>query len=155
MNRDASAVWLRSACMACALVLGALFAGTAAGADHTSDTLAEVRERLDGEEAVLVDVREQSEWDKGHLAGAVLLPLSELSRWKKQGSKPQAAARLRERLPEDRETIIYCHCASGVRVLPACEILREWGYDVRPLKAGFADLAKAGFRVAPPDEADK
>ena len=33
--------------------------------------------------ALMVDVREQQEWEAGHIAGAVHLPLSELSdRWK-------------------------------------------------------------------------
>jgi rhodanese-related sulfurtransferase len=50
-------------------------------------------------------------------------------------------------LPKDK--IVYCHCRSGGRVLPATDILKELGYDVRPLKAGYSQLLEAGFPKAP------
>jgi len=49
-------------------------------ADHTKDTLPTVKKNVEDKKAVLVDVREQSEWDEGHVAGAVFLPLSEPQR---------------------------------------------------------------------------
>jgi rhodanese-related sulfurtransferase len=48
--------------------------------------------------------------------------------------------------PKDK--IIYCHCRSGRRCLTAADILKKQGYDVRPLKAGYEDLLKAGFPQA-------
>jgi len=51
--------------------------------------------------------------------------------------------KLAEILPQEK--IIYGHCRSGSRVLVAAPILRKMGYDVRPLKAGYTDLLKAGF----------
>jgi len=33
----------------------------------------------------------------------------------------------------------------GVRALKAAKILEKLGYNVRPLKAGYEDLVKAGF----------
>jgi len=45
--------------------------------------------------AVLVDVREDSEWRAGHIPGAVHLPLSRFA----QGTG---------RLPRDRRVILYC-----------------------------------------------
>ncbi|HZE95747.1 MAG TPA: rhodanese-like domain-containing protein [Planctomycetota bacterium] len=112
--------------------------------DHTKDTLDAVRAALAKKEAVLVDVREKGEWDQGHLDGALLVPLS----WLKAESKgDKFAEHAAEKLPEKK--VIYLHCRSGARVLPAAGLLKKLGYDVRPLKAGFDDLKDAGFPVAP------
>ena len=46
-------------------------------------------------------------------------------------------------LPKDK--IIYCHCLVGGRCLEAARLLQPLGYDVRPLKAGYPSLVKAGF----------
>jgi rhodanese-related sulfurtransferase len=103
------------------------------------DTLETVQERVEKGEAVLVDVREKNEWDKGHLEAAQLLPLSLLE----AGLTPEQLGKV---LPADK--VIYCHCAVGGRCLLAERILRPLGYDVRPLKSGFQDLSKYGFPAA-------
>ena len=108
---------------------------------HTEDSLATVRQKLTVGEAVLVDVREKDEWDAGHVAGAVFLPLSELSR--EDGTVAALAA---QRLP--KEKIVYTHCHLGVRSLTACEILESLGYQVRPLRPGYEDLIAAGLKKA-------
>lgn len=110
---------------------------------HTSDTLETVQHRLDAGEAVLWDVREQDEWDTGHLQAATLVPLSVLSNEFREGA---LAARLGRQLPAGKT--VYCHCGSGVRVLTATKILKALGCDVRPLKAGYKTLRKAGFEPA-------
>ena len=123
-----------------ALLVAAVMAGAStAVAGHTKDTLETVQERVEKGEAVLVDVREKNEWDKGHLEAAQLLPLSLLE----AGLTPEQRAKV---LPADK--VIYCHCAVGGRCLLAERILRPLGYDVRPLKSGFQDLAKYGFPAA-------
>ena len=108
--------------------------------DHTKDTLAAVKKALADNKAVLLDVREKSEWDAGHLKDAKLLPLSVL----KAGVKAAEVAVL---VPKGK--IVYCHCAAGVRCLKAADTLKKLGYDVRPLKSGYKDLLKAGFDPAP------
>jgi len=115
----------------------------ARAAEHTEDSLDRVKQNLADKKAVLVDVRELAEWKRGHLQAATLVPLSEL---KQSDTDADVQRKLREHLPKDR--IIYCHCASGVRVLKAADILGKLGYDVRPLAAGFDDLREAGFPVA-------
>jgi phage shock protein E len=110
---------------------------------HTKDTLDTVKTMLADDKAVLVDVREQAEWDAGHLAEAVLLPLSELN---KQAKADTFVEQLANRLPKDKA--VYCHCRSGGRALRAAAILKDLGYDVRPLKPGYTDLLKAGFSKA-------
>ena len=66
--------------MAVAGVLSMAWVQRASGEEltHTKDSLDTVKQNLKDGKAVLVDVREQKEWDEGHLAGAVLLPKSKL-----------------------------------------------------------------------------
>ena len=112
---------------------------SAFAAEHTKDSLKVVKENVDAKKAVLIDVREKSEWDKGHVEGAVFLPLSELQ----AGVEPKSLA---EKLPKGK--IIYTHCVVGKRSLTAGNILEKQGYDVRPLKAGYEELLQAGFKKA-------
>ena len=107
--------------------------------EHTKDSLETIQERLANNEAILLDVREQDEWDLGHLKAAMLAPLSVLE----EGEGDAGFANIVGKL--SREKIIYCHCVSGGRVMPASKILHQQGYDVRPLKPGYDDLVEAGF----------
>ena len=108
-------------------------------AEHTKDSLKTVKENVEAKKAVLTDVRDKSEWEKGHIEGAVFLPLSEL----KAGVDPKVLA---EKLAKGK--IIYTHCVVGKRSLAAGDILEKLGYDVRPLKAGYEELLEAGFKKA-------
>jgi phage shock protein E len=110
----------------------------AAEMTHTSDALETVQQAVAEGKALLVDVREQGEWDNGHLKAAQLLPLSRLGG---DGFVVPAT------IPKDRP--VYLHCRSGARCLKAAEILKPLGYDVRPLKAGYPELLKQGFEKAP------
>lgn len=106
---------------------------------HTKDTLDTVKQRLAKREAVLLDVRESSEWNEAHVDGAIHLPNSRL----RKGLDTQA---LLEIVP--KEKIVYTHCKAGLRALAAAEELSKHGYDVRPLKPGIQDLLDAGFPQA-------
>jgi len=107
--------------------------------EHTQDSLETIQERLAKNEAILLDVREQDEWNLGHLKAAVLAPLSVLE----EGAGDEGFDALLGKLSKNK--IIYCHCVSGGRVMPASRILHQHGYDVRPLKPGYDDLVGAGF----------
>lgn len=107
--------------------------------EHTKDSLDTVKKALADKKAVLIDVREKSEWDDGRLKDAKLVPLSTL-----KGDK--LPADLAKILP--KEKIAYLHCGSGKRVLKAAEVLRKAGYDVRPLKDGYKSLLDKGFPKA-------
>jgi phage shock protein E len=108
-------------------------------AETTKDSLPTVKRRIEDKKAVLVDVREKSEWDKGHIEGAVFLPLSQL-----RGRVD--AKSIAKRLPKDR--ILYTHCVVGKRSLTAANILEKMGYEVRSLKPGYEELVEAGFPKA-------
>ena len=134
MRRTAFVLWV--------VVAWAMLA-CAAEQKHTTDSLETVRKNLVDEKAVLLDVREPAEWNVGHLAEAVLVPLSELN---KQRDAPEYVEELAKKV--DKKKIIYCHCRSGGRVIPASEFLGALGYEVRPLKWGYQDLLEAGFEKA-------
>jgi rhodanese-related sulfurtransferase len=110
----------------------------AAKPDTGKQSLNEVKRELTDKKAVLVDVREKREWDEGHLAGAIFLPLSELR-------KPDQAKSLAQ-LPKD--LLVYTHCRSGVRSATAAKILTEFGLKVQSLKPGYEELLEAGFKKA-------
>jgi rhodanese-related sulfurtransferase len=126
---------------AAALVLAPLLADAA---EITKDSLKKVYENVSEEKAVLVDVREKSEWDEGHLEGSIFLPISALKRG-------VPAERLAKILPQKK--ILYTFCVVGKRSLAAGRILERYGYEVRPLKPGYKELLKAGFNKAKLDGA--
>jgi NADPH-dependent 2,4-dienoyl-CoA reductase/sulfur reductase-like enzyme/rhodanese-related sulfurtransferase len=87
--------------------------------------MSELRDLLN-EGAFIVDVREQDEWDAGHIKGAVLIPLSQL----------------RERLDEiPKDKPVYLHCRSGQRSYNAVLALQNRGWNnVYNLSGGFIEL---------------
>ncbi len=110
---------------------------------HTTDSIDDVIRLLANGTAALIDVREQAEWDGGHLQEASLLPLSEI----RAGATNDGLSKsLQAKLPKTK--IIYFHCRSGGRVLVATELLKTYGYDIRPLQSGFSALVRDGFEAA-------
>lgn len=68
-----------------------------------------------GEECVILDVREQDEFDEGHIPGAILIPYTEIS------------VKAEEMLP-DKNAQILVYCRSGRRSKIAAANLAELGY---------------------------
>ncbi|HJW22995.1 MAG TPA: molybdopterin-synthase adenylyltransferase MoeB [Candidatus Limnocylindrales bacterium] len=95
-------------------------------------------DRLHQGGAALLDVREQVEWDAGHIPGAVLVPRGEL------------AGRIGGVLPErDRQIVVYC--ATGVRSAYATQTLGQLGYaDVVNLAGGIEAWRRLGLPVDAP-----
>ena len=71
---------------------------------------------MDTQEVLILDVREQDEYDGGHIPGAVLLPLGSISE--------ESAARV---IPE-KDTTVLVYCRSGSRSKKAAKALAELGY---------------------------
>jgi molybdopterin/thiamine biosynthesis adenylyltransferase/rhodanese-related sulfurtransferase len=93
------------------------------------------RELIDGGEPVVVDIREQDEWDEGHIAGAVHIPRGHLE------------SRI-ERAAPDPSRRVLLYCSAGNRSAFAAKTLEEMGYeDVLSLAGGFTDWKRNGFPV--------
>ncbi len=93
-------------------------------------TVATVKERDD---VVVLDVREQWEYDEGHIPGVTLIPMGEVS------------SRLEE-IPTDKEVIVTCR--SGNRSGQITEFLRQQGYDnVHNMDGGILAWEAAGYEV--------
>lgn len=92
-------------------------------------------------EVTVVDVRGQSEWDAGHIPGAVHLPLATL------------ANRLHE-LP--RDTPLVLQCQGGGRSSIASALLQANGFeDVTNLRGGIRGWREAGLPMEQEPEAVK
>ena len=85
------------------------------------------------DEAVMVDVREQDEWDLGHAPNAVHIPLGDLS------------ARVGE-LPEVEGTLPIM-CRSGNRSGRAVQWLLAQGFDVVNAEGGMLAWQAAGKQM--------
>ncbi|MFL6028963.1 MAG: molybdopterin-synthase adenylyltransferase MoeB [Gaiellaceae bacterium] len=96
---------------------------------------ARARELIDSGEQVVVDVREQHEWDEGHIPGAIHVPRGNLE------------SRIERAVPEhDRQVLLYC--SQGNRSVFAAKTLEELGYeDVTSLAGGFTDWKRNGYPV--------
>jgi sulfur-carrier protein adenylyltransferase/sulfurtransferase len=81
----------------------------------------------------LIDVRERSEFEEGHIPGALHL------------SKGFIEVQIEDRVP-GKDTPITLYCAGGTRSLLAARALHELGYnDVRSMSGGFNGWKQAGF----------
>lgn len=107
-------------------------------------TVVQAREELDqGYVALLLDVREPAEWEKGHLPGAVLTPRGMLE-WYADPTTPYAKPELRTK----RDAHLIVMCASGGRSLLAAQTLQSLGYtDVVSMAGGFNEWSKQGFPI--------
>jgi phage shock protein E len=119
--------------------------------DWTTDSLDAVKENLAKGKGVLVDVRSVEEWKKGTIDGALFVPIDSLRKYNLNEEK------LTKTLPPKADKkILYTYCVVGMRAKAAGNILQDQGYEVRPLKPGYEDLLKAGFKKAEPkDEKEK
>ena len=99
----------------------------------------EVQERLKaGEPWALLDVREQSEWEEGHLPEAHFIPRGFLE------------IRVESTLPEkDKPLVVYC--AGGVRSAMAAKTLQDMGYtNVVSMSGGFTRWRELDYSFTTP-----
>lgn len=113
---------------------------------YTEVPIDKVKASVQAKKAILVDVRERREWDRGHIEGAVLVPLSKLVKWEEKGMTDADKKALAKDLP--RGSVVYCHCAFGSRAMSGADVLRRLGYEARPLRQGYSALIEAGFPKA-------
>ena len=77
----------------------------------------EAKEMMDTQTVIILDVRELTEFEDGHIPGAVLLPVSAIS-------KDSAAAVI-----PNYDTTVLVYCRSGNRSQTASRALTELGYS--------------------------
>jgi rhodanese-related sulfurtransferase len=82
--------------------------------------------------AVVIDVREPTEYVAGHVSGARLIPLGQL---------PEHVAELPRTAP------VYVICASGNRSLTAADFLARAGIDAWSVAGGTAGWSRAGHPI--------
>ena len=90
--------------------------GNAADGSYHQITQEEAKEMMDTQEVIILDVREQDEYDSGHIPGAVLLPVGTINE--------DTAA---EVIPEMDATVLV-YCRSGNRSKTAAAALASLGY---------------------------
>jgi rhodanese-related sulfurtransferase len=92
------------------------------------------KKKLDaGEKMILVDVREESEWARGHIPNAVHLGKGIIER------------DIEKAIPEKGATVVL-YCGGGFRSALAAENLQKMGYtNVISMDGGWREWTQAGF----------
>lgn len=76
----------------------------------------EAKEMMDTQDVIILDVREQDEYDSGHIPGAVLLPVGTIDE--------ETAAEV----ISQKDSTVLVYCRSGNRSKTASSALVELGY---------------------------
>ncbi|MBY6411793.1 rhodanese-like domain-containing protein [Rhodococcus sp. BP-252] len=91
------------------------------------------------EPVVLLDVREDDEWQQGHAPGAVHIPMTEV---------PSRIGEI------DIDAELYVVCRQGGRSLRVVEYLQQIGYDAVNVDDGMVGWQVAGRPLVRDDGAD-
>ena len=100
----------------------------------TETNVQEVNDRRDrGDDFYLVDVREEGEWDKGHITNAIYIGKGVIER------------DIEKKIDNtDSEIILYC--GGGFRSALAADNLQKMGYsNVSSMDGGYSGWVKAGY----------
>lgn len=99
-----------------------------------SVTIDELLKKLESGKVIILDVRPETEFNRGHIANAISIPIDELKE------------RMTE-LPKRSEIIAYCRGPFCVYADEAVAILNNAGYKATRLEEGFPDWQLEGFPV--------
>lgn len=93
-----------------------------------------IKKKLDvGEKMILVDVREESEWARGHIPNAIHLGKGIIER------------DIEKAIPEKGATVVL-YCGGGFRSALAADNLQKMGYsNVISMDGGWREWTQAGF----------
>ena len=103
------------------LILAMLLVLTGCGGTTVENTYQQIKQEeaknmMDMQEVIILDVREQDEFDAGHIPGAVLLPVGTIT-------KDTAASVIPE-----LDSVVLVYCRSGNRSKTASEAIAALGY---------------------------
>ena len=96
---------------------------------------AELARRIDAGTVVLIDVRPKEEFEQGHIAGAVSVPLDSLKTW------------ARDDAPKRKQIVAYCRGPYCVYASQAVAELTKRGLRATRAKDGVAEWRLAGYPV--------
>lgn len=96
----------------------------------------ETKKRLDaGEKFYLIDTREDSEWARGHIVGAIHLGRGVIER------------DIEKAVP-DKDTQVVLYCGGGYRSALAADNLEKMGYrNVISMDGGWRGWTESGFPI--------
>ena len=96
----------------------------------------ETKKRLDAnEKMILIDTREDSEWARGHIPGAIHLGKGIIER------------DIEKTVP-DKDATVVLYCGGGFRSALAADNLQKMGYrNVISMDGGWRGWTEAGFSV--------
>ncbi|NPE29937.1 rhodanese-like domain-containing protein [Methanococcoides sp. SA1] len=126
-------IFLVIACIALGIIGYDKFASNKNGVDvsYKDVSVHEAKDMLYKGDVFLLDVRKESEFNSGHLEGAVNIEVSQLG------------SRLDE-VPADKVILVYCR--TGVRSVRASKTLVNAGYtDVYNMQGGITAWMSAGY----------
>ena len=96
----------------------------------------ELKKQMDEKEnLILIDVREQQEWDEGRIPHAIFIPLSQFDQEYEKHLK-------------DSDAEIVVQCRSGKRSLDACQRLLGEGFtNLKNMKGGILAWMDEGYPI--------
>lgn len=130
---------MRKMLLSCLGMLGLTAQGMAQ--EYTQESLETIRGKIERQDGILLDVREQSEWDEGYIRQARLIATSTL---RDESQREMALDGLLKTKP------IFCHCKKGGRAMMVSRLLQELGYDMRPMRQAYEQIVAAGFEEIKP-----
>ena len=123
-------MWVMAAAISGAMLLASIVRSSGKGVSVTEATLL-----INREDALVVDVRETSEWSAGHIPNARHIAFGQLDKHMSELEKFK------------NRPVIIC-CASGNRSSSACGTLRRAGFErVFNLSGGLGAWTGAGLPV--------
>jgi rhodanese-related sulfurtransferase len=100
---------------------------------HSTISPQALKNELDANQILLIDVREPDEWQEIHIKGATLVPLASL------------ASEI-DKVCQDRNQTVYLYCARGRRSHQAALIMLSLGYHhIIELEGGMFNWVDAGL----------
>ena len=104
------------------LIVAILLVLTGCGRTHTESaykqiTQEEAKKLMDTQDVIVLDVREEDEFNSGHIPGAILLPVGTIT-------EDTAAAVIPK-----MDSVVLVYCRSGNRSKTASKALAELGYS--------------------------
>lgn len=100
----------------------------------------EVQRTFPTDKMTLLDVRQPSEWDMGHLPGAKFMFLPEIP----------------ERMGElDKSKPVIVYCGNGYRATLGTSLLRQGGFDARSVPGSWDAWVAAGYPAVTPESPGK